>query len=74
MIKIYDAEEKLFNHNGIKILKPLKCNVFKEDNGDYYIELEDNIKNNEYYQPNRIIMCPTPFPEGEQAFRIANNI
>lgn len=74
MIKIYDAEEKLFNHNGIKILKPLKCNVFKEDNGDYYIELEDNIKNSEYYQPNRIIMCPTPFPEGEQAFRIANNI
>lgn len=74
MIKIYDVEEKLFNHNGIKILKPLKCNVFKEDNGDYYIELEDNIKNNEYYQPNRIIMCPTPFPEGEQAFRIANNI
>lgn len=74
MIKIYDAEEKLFNHNGIKILKPLKCNVFKEDNGDYYIELEDNIKNNEYYQPNRIIMCSTPFPEGEQAFRIANNI
>lgn len=74
MIKIYDAEEKLFNHNGIKILKPLKCNVFKEDNGDYYIELEDNIKNNEYYQSNRIIMCPTPFPEGEQAFRIANNI
>lgn len=74
MIKIYDAEEKLFNHNGIKILKPLKCNVFKEDNGDYYIELEDNIKNNEYYQQNRIIMCPTPFPEGEQAFRIANNI
>lgn len=72
MIKLFDSDEKLFNHNGIKILKPLKCILFKEDNGDYYIQLEDNVNNIEYYQSGRIITCPTPFPEGQQAFRIIN--
>lgn len=74
MIKVFDSNETLFNHNGIKILKPIKCDVFKEDNGDYYIELEDSIENIEYYQPNMIITCPTPFPEGVQAFRISNPV
>lgn len=72
MISVYESSENLFNHNGLKILHPKKCEVFKEDNGDYYIELEDSTDNISYYQANMIIKCPTPFPEGSQLFRIVN--
>lgn len=74
MIRVYDSNETLFNNNGIKILKPLKCYIYKEDNGNYYIELEDIVENIEYYQANMIITCPTPFPEGIQAFRLSNPV
>lgn len=72
MISVYESNKKIFNHNGLKVLHPRKCDVFKEDNGDYYIELEDTIDNIDYYQTNMIIKCPTPFPEGKQLFRIIN--
>lgn len=72
MISVYESNENSFNHNGLKILHPKKCEVFKEDNGDYYIELEDSTDNISYYQANMIIKCPTPFPEGSQLFRIVN--
>ena len=72
MISVYESNEKLFKHNGLKILHPRKCDIFKEDNGDYYIEFEDTIDNIDYYQANMIIKCPTPFPEGIQLFRITN--
>lgn len=72
MISVYESNEKIFNHNGLKVLHPRKCDVFKEDNGDYYIELEDTIDNIDYYQANMIIKCPTPFPERKQLFRIIN--
>lgn len=72
MISVYESNEKIFNHNGLKVLHPRKCDIFKEDNGDYYIELEDTIDNIDYYQANMIIKCPTPFPEGKQLFRIIN--
>lgn len=72
MISVYESSENSFSHNGLKILHPKKCEVFKEDNGDYYIELEDSIDNISYYQANMIIKCPTPFPEGSQLFRIVN--
>lgn len=72
MISVYESNEKIFNHNGLKVLHPRKCDVFKEDNGDYYIELEDTIDNIDYYQANMIIKCPTPFPEKKQLFRIIN--
>lgn len=72
MISVYESSGNSFNHNGLKILHPKKCEVFKEDNGDYYIELEDSTDNISYYQANMIIKCPTPFPEGSQLFRILN--
>ena len=39
MIKIYEPTERYFNFNGIKILHPLKAEIYIEDNGDYYIDL-----------------------------------
>ena len=70
MIKVYDSNEILFNHNGIKILHPLVADVTKVDNGDYYAELEDTIENLDYYQNGLIVRIPTPW--GVQGFRMGN--
>ena len=72
MIKIYDATERLFNHNGNKIVHPLRAEITKVDNGDYYAEIQDTIANVDYYTNGAIIRIPTPW--GEQGFRITNPI
>nr|DAH98284.1 MAG TPA: tail protein [Caudoviricetes sp.] len=70
MISVYSSNEKSFSNNGMKILKPLKALIFKQDNGEYYLDLKDSINNLEYYQSGNIIRVPTPW--GKQCFRIKN--
>ena len=70
MISVFPADEKLFDSNGIKIIKPTKALIHKEDNGDYYLDLKDSIDYLEYYQSGNIIRVPTPW--GKQCFRITN--
>ena len=70
MIKVYDSNERLFNHNGIKVLHPLVADITKKDNGDYYVELQDTIENLDYYQNGLIVRIPTPW--GVQGFRMTN--
>ena len=70
MISVYASNEKSFSSNGIKILKPLKALIFKQENGEYYLDLKDSIDNFEYYQSGNIIRVPTPW--GKQCFRIKN--
>lgn len=72
MIRVYDPTERLFDHNGIKVLHPLFAEVTKVDNGDYYIELEDTLANLEYYQKGMIVRVPTPW--GVQGFRCDNPV
>ena len=73
MIRVYNATEKLFNNNGIKVLHPLFAEITKVDNGDYYLELEDILDNSEYYQKGLIIRVPTPWGENDyQGFRCDN--
>ena len=50
MIKVYDSTETLFNHNGLKILHPLKAEVYIEDNGEYYIDIESKIEDKDYLE------------------------
>lgn len=70
MIKVYDSNEKLFNNNGIKIIHPLRADINKVDNGDYYVELQDTIESLDFYQNGMIVRIPTPW--GVQGFRLAN--
>ena len=72
MIRVYEANETQFNHNGLKVLNPLFAEIFKADNGDYYIELEDTLDNRAYYQKGMIYRVSSPF--GEQGFRCDNPI
>lgn len=60
MIRVYDATEMKFNHNGIKVLKPLFAEITKVKDGDYYIEIEDLIDNLEYYKKGMILRVDTP--------------
>ena len=70
MISCYPSTEKNFADNGLKILKPIKALIHKEDNGDYYIDLKDSVDNLDYYQSGMIIRSNTPW--GYQGFRLGN--
>ncbi len=70
MIKVFNADEKVFTNNGEKILHPLKAVILKEDNGDYELDIETRIEDKDYIVNDKIIVCDTPW--GEQGFRVYN--
>lgn len=70
MIKVFGQKDKIFNSNGDVVINPLKAKVHKEDNGDYYLELEASLDYVNHLIEGNIIVAPTP--TGEQAFRITN--
>ena len=70
MIKIFSSTDKIFTTNGDKVIKPFKAKIRKEDNGDYYLNLETSIEYIDYIVQGNIVVVPSP--TGEQAFRIEN--
>ncbi len=70
MISIYPSNEKDFIDNGIKILKPLEAKIRKEDNGEYYLDIEDTVEMIYYYTSGAIVRANTPW--GYQCFRLTN--
>lgn len=70
MIKIFEATDKIYTSNGDKIILPLKAKVHKEDNGDFYINVEAPLSYIDYLVPNNIIVANTP--QGDEPFRITN--
>lgn len=70
MIILHEITATEFGTLGIKVLQPLYCRVRREDNGDYYVEIDDRAENVELYQKDRIVAVDTPW--GRQAFRIDN--
>ena len=70
MIRVFSPTDTDFSSNGDVVLRPYKAKVHKEDNGDYYLELETGIEYVDYLTANRIIVADTP--QGAQAFRITN--
>ena len=70
MIKVFGQTDKVFNSNGDCVLRPLKAKVHKEDNGDYYLDLETSLDYIDYLVEGNIIVANTP--QGEQAFRVTN--
>lgn len=70
MIKLFKSTDKVFNSNGDKIIKSYKAKVHKEDNGDFYLELEcPLIYVDDIIEDNILVVN---LPQGEQAFRITN--
>lgn len=70
MIKIFNATDTTFTSNGDIVINPLKAKVHKEDNGDYYLDLECSLDYINYIISGNIVVANTP--QGEQAFRISN--
>lgn len=70
MIKVFGKNDKNFASNGDVILLPLKAKVYKQDNGDFYLDFECGLEYIDYIVEDNIIVAPTP--QGEQAFRIRN--
>lgn len=72
MIKLFDITDKDFSSNGDAVLLPYKAIVHKEDNGEYYLELETDLKWADSLTANRILAVD--LPAGQQAFRIINPV
>lgn len=68
MIKLFGVTDKDFLDNGDKIIIPLKAKIHKEDNGEFYLELETDLSYNDDLIPNNILVANTP--NGDQGFRI----
>lgn len=67
MIKVFQSNDKYFASNGDKIINPYKAVVFKEDNGDYYCDIEASIDLMDYLKQDMIACVQTPW--GWQPFR-----
>ena len=67
MIKLFGATDTLFSSNGDLIIIPTKAKVKKEDNGEFYLEIETGIKYVDDLTSGRILVAPTP--QGEHPFK-----
>lgn len=73
MIKVFQASDTTFSSNGDKVLQPLKAVIYKEDNGEYYLDLEVSIKDAEWIVNDNIIRSDVPAAwGGAQNFRVYN--
>ena len=70
MIKVFGMTDKSYTTNGDIVLQTIKAKVHKQDNGDFYINVEAPLSYIDYLVPNNIIVANTP--QGDQAFRITN--
>lgn len=70
MLRVFGVTDTDFTSNGDVVLQPYKAKIHKEDNGDYYLDIEAGIEYADYLTANRIIVADTP--QGAQAFRITN--
>lgn len=70
MLCVFGQTDKLFVSNGDHILKATKAIITKEDNADYYIEIEAPIAEIGWIQEGRIVAADTPW--GRQGFRLTN--
>jgi len=70
MIKIFSATDKTYNTNGDIVVNPLYAVIHKEDNGEYYLQIETGLSYIDYFKDGNIITADTP--QGLQAFRITN--
>jgi phage minor structural protein len=70
MIKLFGITDRDFTSNGDKVIKPLRARVTKQDNGEFYLELETDLTYVNDFTEGRIILAPTP--QGEQPFRVSN--
>lgn len=70
MLRLFQPHETAFLSNGDKVLDALKARVHCADNGDFYLDLETDLRYVNDLTEGRIVVAPTP--QGDQPFRVAN--
>ena len=70
MIRVFRQTDKIFSSNGDVVIRPIKAKVKKQDNGDYYLDLETGLEYVDYLVEGNIILADTP--QGGQPFRVTN--
>lgn len=68
MLRVFSPSDTDFTSNGDVVIQATLAVVHKEDNGDYYLELQCGLEYADYVKVENIIVAPTP--QGAQAFRI----
>ena len=70
MLKLFGTTDTIYSTNGDKILIPTYQHIIKQDNGEFYADVELSLNYVDDITPNRILVSNTP--QGEQAFRITD--
>lgn len=70
MLKLFGQTDRDFTSNGDKVINAVRAKVKKQDNGEFYLELETDLTYVNDLTEGRIILAPTP--QGEQPFRVSN--
>lgn len=68
MLRIFAPSDTDFTNNGDVVIVATLAVVHKQDNGDFYLELQCGLEYIDYVKPKNIIVANTP--QGAQAFRI----
>lgn len=71
MIKVFQPDDTDYTSNGDVVVQAIKAVVRKEDNGDFYLDLEAGARYSDWLDGGNIVVATTP--QGEQAFRIRDN-
>ena len=70
MIRLFGQTDTSFASNGDKVIQPLRAQVTKQDNGEFYLDLVTDLSYVDDLTEGRILIAPTP--QGDQAFRVSN--
>lgn len=70
MLKLFGTTDTNYSTNGDKILIPTYQHIIKQDNGEFYLDIELPLLYIDDITSNRILVSNTP--TGEQAFRITD--
>lgn len=70
MLKLFGTTDTNYSTNGDKVLIPTYQHIIKQDNGEFYLDIELPLLYIDDIQSNRILVSNTP--TGEQAFRITD--
>ena len=70
MIKLFGITDRDFTSNGDRIIHAIRAKVTKQDNGEFYLDLETDLGYVNDLTEGRIIVAPTP--QGDQPFRVSN--
>lgn len=69
MLRVFQPYDSVFTTNGDAVITGARAVVYKEDNGDFNLDLECPLEYVNFVRPQNIIVANTP--QGAQGFRVS---